>query len=105
MKQLSSFPESAAMFGSFSSSANAYTQVGVQTGVATADPHKLVGMLFDGVQENLGKARHAMASRDTARKGEALSKAVRILEEGLRGSLDRQRGGSLAQQLDSLYEY
>lgn len=92
------------MFGSFGS-ANAYARVGVQTGVASADPHKLIGMLFDGVQANLGIARHAMASRETARKGEALSKAVRILEEGLRGSLDRERGGNLAMQLDSLYEY
>ncbi|HKO87511.1 MAG TPA: flagellar export chaperone FliS [Burkholderiales bacterium] len=104
MKQLSSFPESAAMFGSFGS-ANAYARVGVQTGVASADPHKLIGMLFDGVQSNLGLARHAMAARETARKGEALSKAIRILEEGLRGSLDRERGGDLAMQLDGLYEY
>jgi flagellar secretion chaperone FliS len=105
MKFLSSFAEFTAMFGSFGSSAKAYAQVGVQTGVASADPHQLIGMLFDGVQANLGMARHAMASRDVARKGEALSKAIRILEEGLRGSLDRERGQALAMQLDSLYEY
>ena len=95
----------AEMFGSFGSSVNAYSRCGVETGVADASPHKLIGMLFDGLLETLGTARHAMAAREVSRKGEALSKAIRILEEGLRGSLDRQQGGNLALQLDSLYEY
>lgn len=103
IKQVSTSAEFIAMFGSYGS--NAYARVGVQTGVASADPHQLIGMLFDGVQANLGMARHAMASGDVARKGEALSKAIRILEEGLRGSLDRERGQALAMQLDALYEY
>lgn len=93
------------MFGSFGTSVNAYAQVGVETGVAGANPHKLIGMLYDGLLETIGAARHAMAARDIARKGEALSKAIRILEEGLRASLDRQQGGNLALQLDGLYEY
>ena len=42
---------------------------------------------------------------DIAGKGEAASKAIQIIEEGLRASLDRDVGGSIALQLDSLYEY
>lgn len=91
------------MFGSFGS--NAYAQVGVETGVAAADPHKLIGMLYEGLLQTVAQAREAMETKQIARKGEAISKAIRILEEGLRGSLDRERGGQLAQQLDGLYEY
>ncbi|HLU77021.1 MAG TPA: flagellar export chaperone FliS [Burkholderiales bacterium] len=91
------------MFGSFGT--NAYAQVEVETGVATADPHKLVGMLYEGLLQSIARGREAMLAKEIARKGESLSKAVRILEEGLRGSLDRERGGEIAQQLDSLYEY
>ena len=91
------------MFGSLGT--NAYTQVGVETGVASADSHKLIGMLYEGMLQTLARARDAMQSGEIARKGEAISKAIRILEEGLRGSLDRARGGELAQQLDGLYEY
>jgi len=91
------------MFGSLGT--NAYNQVGVETGVAAADPHKLIGMLYEGLLQTLARARDAMQSSEIARKGEAISKAIRILEEGLRGSLDRSRGGELALQLDGLYEY
>jgi len=94
------------MFATFGApSVNAYAQVGVETGVASADPYRLIMMLYDGLLQKLAQANDAMASRDTARKGEAISKAIRILEEGLRGSLDRKAGEQLAVQLDSLYEY
>ena len=91
------------MFGSMGT--NAYAQVGVETGVASADPHRLIGMLYDGLQQSLAQAREAMQEKQIAQKGESISKSIRILEEGLRASLDRQRGGDIAAQLDSLYEY
>ena len=34
-----------------------------------------------------------------------LGKAIRIVEEGLKASLDRGAGGALAQQLSTLYDY
>lgn len=91
------------MFGS--SGIHAYAQVGVETGIATADPHRLIGMLYDGLLQALAEAREAMQAGQIARKGERVSKAIRILEEGLRASLDRSRGAQIAMQLDSLYEY
>lgn len=93
------------MFGSFGSPANAYVQVGVETGVSAASPHQLILMLYDGLLQNVAQAREALTKQDVARKGELLTKAIRIIEEGLRASLDRERGGEIAQQLDALYEY
>lgn len=91
------------MFGS--SGIHAYAQVGVETGVATADPHRLIGMLYDGLLQTLAEAHDAMCAGQIGPKGERISKAIRILEEGLRASLDRSRGAQIATQLDSLYEY
>jgi flagellar protein FliS len=85
--------------------AQAYQRVGVDTGVTASDPHALVLMLFDGVLEAIQHAQGHVAAGRVLEKGKALSKAVRIVEEGLKASLDRNSGGALAQQLAALYDY
>jgi flagellar protein FliS len=85
--------------------AGAYAQVGLETGVAAAHPHKLVEMLFDASLGHIAQARDALAAGDRARRGACVSRAVRVVEDGLRASLDHRAGGSLAAQLDALYEY
>ena len=84
---------------------NLYSQVGVETGVASATPHQLVALLFDGFMEALAQGRGAMRSGHTEAKGLALGRAVRIVEEGLRAGLDLKAGGTLARDLDELYTY
>lgn len=94
-----------AMFGSMNKGANAYASVGLETGVAAASPHKLIVMLFDGALTSLNIALIEMRANNVAAKGRAISKAIRIIEEGLRASLDKSAGGAIAGSLDSLYEY
>jgi flagellar protein FliS len=77
----------------------------VESGVSAADPHALVLMLYDGALEAVRRADGAMASADIAAKGQALGKAVRIVEEGLKASVDRNAGGALAFRLLDLYDY
>ena len=36
---------------------SAYQRVGVETGVESADPHKLILMLFEGAQEALARSK------------------------------------------------
>lgn len=84
---------------------NLYSQVGVETGVSSANPHQLVTLLFDGFMEALAQGRGAMRSGQLEAKGMALGRAVRIVEEGLRAGLDLSAGGSLARDLDELYTY
>lgn len=86
-------------------SAGLYRQVGVESQLAMATPHALVAMLFDGFVEAIALARLAMRQGQTEVKGQALGRAVRIVEEGLRGGLDLQAGGSLARDLNELYSY
>lgn len=93
------------MFGSTTSGANAYAKVGIETGVHAASPHKLVSMLFDGAESAVMMASQQMKRGDIAGKGASITKAIRIIEEGLRSSLDTKAGGEIAANLDSLYEY
>lgn len=83
----------------------AYQRVGVDTGVNGSDPHELVLMLFDGAIESIKLAQGHIAAGRVAEKGQALAKATRIVEEGLKASLDREAGGALAQRLADLYDY
>lgn len=85
--------------------ANLYSRVGVETGVADASPHKLVAMLFDGYFESIVRAQAALAAGDTERKGREIGRAVRIVEEGLKASLDMNGGGALAADLADLYAW
>jgi flagellar secretion chaperone FliS len=84
---------------------DAYAEVGVETGVAAADPHKLILMLFDGTLAAIAKARLAMGRGEIAAKGAAISKAIEIIDGGLKASLDVSAGGALAERLAALYDY
>ncbi len=84
---------------------DAYAEVGVETGVAAADPHKLILMLFDGTLAAIAKARLAMSRGEIAAKGAAISKAIEIIDGGLKASLDVSAGGVLAERLAALYGY
>lgn len=92
------------MFGS-NNGARAYAKVGVETGVAAASPHKLVLMLFEGAMVAVASGIHHMQANDVAAKGQAISKAISIINDGLRASLDKRVGGEIALNLDALYEY
>ncbi len=85
--------------------AHAYRRVGVETGVDAASPHQLVTMLFDGFGDALAQARVALQQRDIEAKCKAITRAARIVDEGLKASLDLRGGGKLAQDLLALYAY
>ncbi len=82
----------------------AYNSVSVHGGVASADPHGLVQMLMDGAVERLVAARGCIERGETARKAKLLHSCVILIGE-LRGSLNLEQGGPLAENLSSLYDY
>ncbi|USX28265.1 flagellar export chaperone FliS [Oxalobacteraceae bacterium OTU3CINTB1] len=93
------------MFGSRQTGVHAYAKVGMETGVVAASPHKLIVMLFDGALVALSTALNGMRSGNIAEKGKSISKAIMIIDSGLRAALDKKAGGEIAEGLDSLYEY
>lgn len=82
-----------------------YRRLEVETGVAAASPQKLVIMLYAGAIQAVLNARAALAREDVAGRGAAISKAISIIDEGLRPALDLQAGGEIAANLMDLYEY
>lgn len=84
---------------------NVYTRVGLETEVDDASPHRLIAMLFDGLFSAMAQAEGAIESGHREIKSQALCRAVRILDEGLKAGLNLESGGALAAQLHGLYAY
>jgi flagellar protein FliS len=84
--------------------AQTYSRQATASRVAAADPHELIAMLFEAVDESLLAAQGALERGDIPAKCAAISKAVRIVDEGLRAALD-PKGGELTDNLDALYDY
>ncbi|MEO8299152.1 MAG: flagellar export chaperone FliS [Burkholderiales bacterium] len=81
-----------------------YRQIGVQIGVESASAHQLVLMLYDGLLESLVRAQGALRSGDLEAKSRAITKAARIVDEGLKAALS-PAGGELSRNLSDLYTY
>ncbi len=87
------------------SASQAYAQVSVESAAMSASPHQLIVMLFDGTKSALVRARILIEQNDVVGKGNALSKAIDIITNGLKLGLDMEKGGELAENLADLYDY
>ena len=90
--------------GDFSNGISAYQQFGVRTEIESASPHKLIKMLIDGALTNIRVARRCIEQGDIVGKCENIDWSMAIIG-GLRGSLNFESGGVIAENLDGLYEY
>ncbi|CAD5358438.1 flagellar protein potentiates polymerization [Enterobacter cancerogenus] len=84
---------------------HAYAQVDLHSQVTGASPHQLIAMLFDGAHNAILRANIYFKTGNISKRGEMISKAINIIDNGLRASLDHQRGGDIAQEMEMLYEY
>ncbi|MBO4335045.1 MAG: flagellar export chaperone FliS [Desulfovibrio sp.] len=73
-----------------------------KTNVSTTDQGHLLIMLYDGALKFLQQAREKILAKDYAAKGLLISKVIDIINE-LAGSLNMEKGGSLATNLNNLY--
>lgn len=72
------------------------------TQVNTTSQGQLLLMLYDAAIKFLKQAKEKIEEKDYAAKGILISRATDILSE-LNQSLNKERGGKLAQNLNSLY--
>lgn len=84
---------------------NTYKNVGLESGVAAADPHKLILMLYQGALLSIASAKNQMLRKQISAKGSSITKAIKIIDEGLKACLDVKAGGEIGKNLNDLYDY
>jgi flagellar protein FliS len=75
-----------------------------RTEAHSASPMQLIVMLYDGALRFLSEAKAAQAVGDMPRRAHALRRVAAILAE-CHSTLDLERGGAVAAELDRLYSY
>ncbi|WP_345798228.1 flagellar export chaperone FliS [Castellaniella sp. MT123] len=81
-----------------------YTTIGLETEVLSASPERLISLLFRGALTALAQARHHLGNGNIAERGKAISKAIDIVDSGLKAGVDTERGGDIARLLIASYE-
>jgi len=87
------------------SGAQLYRKVGLESSVLGASQQQLTTLLFDGALSALVRARLFMQDGQIENKGNAISKAINIIENGLKVGLIDESGDELAANLLALYDY
>jgi len=84
---------------------NAYTQTDLQSRLAGATPHQLITLLLEGAHNTILQAKIYFDNGNVARRGEMLSKAINIIDEGLRAALNHSIEPTISADLERLYDY
>ena len=87
-----------------SRSVQSYANIGLETEVLSARPERLITLLYDGALAAIAKARLYMDNENIAGRGSSISKAIDIIESGLKASLNLEAGGELAKNLSDTYD-
>ncbi|MFC7776982.1 flagellar export chaperone FliS [Pantoea sp. GCM10028869] len=87
------------------SGASTYARLGVESAVMSASQNQLVVMLFDGALSAIVRARLFMQEGNIEGRGISLSKAINIIDGGLKQGLVENAGDELSDNLLSLYDY
>ena len=87
------------------SAVKAYSNIAIESKAHSSDPHKLILMLYQGALLSIASAKNQMMRKETSAKGQSISQAISIINDGLKASLDLKVGGELAVNLSDLYSY
>jgi len=90
--------------GSYSS-VRSYADIGLETQVMSATPERLITLLYQGARAAIGQARLHLQEGRVAERGTAITKAIKIVDEGLKMGLNMEAGGDIAANLSRLYDY
>lgn len=83
---------------------DSYRTVDLEAKAASASPYELVLVLFDGLIDELARARGHIENKRFEQKGASLEKCMNILN-GLSSALDYEQGGEVVQGIARLYDY
>jgi flagellar protein FliS len=82
---------------------NAYRNLAAQTAVAEASPIELIVLVYKRLIDNLRLAQKAM--EEDREDAEYISKSMDLIQKGLLAALDHEKGGEIAKNLASLYDW
>ena len=82
----------------------AYQNNYLEEEVLSANPLKLVELLYRGALDAVGSARRYLALRDIRARSRAINSAMKILSE-LARTLNHEAGGDVSRNLADLYAY
>jgi flagellar protein FliS len=75
-----------------------------RTQAQAATPLEVVALLYDRILHFMDAATEAIARRDIAARRDTLHHALTLISQ-LQSTLDMERGGDIAHELDRLYTY
>lgn len=81
-----------------------YKSIELESQIEEASPHQLIDLLLQGARNHIATAQGNIQRQQIKEKGEHISKAVSIIE-GLKISVDKEKGGEIAENLLRLYDY
>ncbi len=84
--------------------AKQYQTISAHANVLDADPHRLILVLMESALEKLSMAKGFMLRKNVHDKGVNISLALSMIE-ALQSSLDKEKGGEIAENLSNLYAY
>ncbi|CZG40600.1 TPA: flagellar export chaperone FliS [Legionella pneumophila] len=88
----------------YSQISSQYKAIELQTRIETASPHELIELLLQGARSHIATAQGNIQRNQIKEKGEHIGKAISIIE-GLKMSLNHDKGGEIAENLLQLYDY
>ncbi|AJJ12775.1 flagellar protein FliS [Yersinia rohdei] len=83
---------------------SSYQGADIAIQAAAATPHQLVLMLFDGLQDELVRAKSHIVAKRYEHKAKSINKCIDILN-ALTSSLDFDRGGELVVNISKIYDF
>ncbi|EHK63409.1 flagellar export chaperone FliS [Achromobacter arsenitoxydans] len=86
-------------------SVRSYADIGLETQVMSATPERLITLLYQGARAAIGQARIHLQEGRVSERGTAITKAIKIVDEGLKMGLNMEAGGDIAANLSRLYDY
>lgn len=81
-----------------------YSKDAIHSEALEASPHRIIQMLMDGFIDRIAYAKGNLERGEMAQKSQYISKAIGIVN-GLKSSLDVEKGGEVANNLNELYDY
>ncbi|WP_080452162.1 flagellar export chaperone FliS [Legionella pneumophila] len=88
----------------YSQISSQYKTIELQTRIETASPHELIDLLLQGARSHIATAQGNIQRNQIKEKGEHIGKAISIIE-GLKMSLNHDKGGEIAENLLQIYDY